>query len=115
MEIHISDNRLRRALADDASRTRKFGKDMAAKLAIRLAVLRSAQSLADFWPPLTLPERCHELKGELAGVFSFDLKHPYRLLFRPLEDSPPQDREDELQRWKEIKAIEITAVEDTHG
>ncbi len=95
--------------------TRHYGKEMAAKLTLRLAVLRAAQSLADFWPPLTRPERCHELKGNLAGVFSIDLLHPYRLLFKPLEPLPRKDREDELTRWKSITEIELTAVEDTHG
>jgi proteic killer suppression protein len=115
MELHISDKDLRRTLADDGKLKRQYGKDMASKLRIRLAVLRGAQSLAVFWPPFSGPERCHELKGRLAGVFSIDLKQPYRLLFKPLEDSPPVDRTDELKRWKEITAVEITAIEDTHG
>jgi plasmid maintenance system killer protein len=115
MELHISDNKLRRALADQGSMKRQFGKDMASKLAIRLGVLRNAQSLADFWPPLSGPERCHELKGGLKGVFSVDLKQPYRLLFKPVKPSASEDRNDELKRWKGITAIEITAIEDTHG
>lgn len=115
MELYIHDNSLRRTLADEGTIKRHYGKEMAAKLAIRLAVLRSAQSLADFWPPFDLPERCHELKGDRFGVFSMDLRHPFRLVFRPLEDTPPRDRSNELKRWKEIKAIEIIAIEDTHG
>ena len=94
---------------------RHHGKDMAKKLTLRLAALRSAPSLATFWPPLSGPERCHELKGGLAGAFSIDLKQPYRLLFKPLEDTPPEDRSNEPARWKSIRAIEILAIEDTHG
>ena len=44
--------------------------------------------LVDFWPPNSGPERCHELKGDLAGVFSIDLKQPYRLLFRTDRGQP---------------------------
>lgn len=115
MEIHVSNNRLRASLADDAIRTRRYGLAMSKKLAVRLAALAAAESLADFWPPNSGPERCHELKGELVGLFSIDLKHPYRLLFRPLEANRPMNRADEQQRWKTITAVDIVAIEDTHG
>ena len=115
MELQISDKKLRESIAGEANMKRHYGKDMAQKLALRLAVLRNAQSLADFWPPSSGPERCHELKGDLAGLFSIDLKQPYRLLFKPEEASPPTDCSDELERWKRITAIEIIAIKDTHG
>jgi len=115
MELHISDENLRRAVADQGRMKRQYGKDMADKLTLRLAVLRNAESLADFWPPLSGPERCHELKGGLAGFFSVDLKQPYRLLFKALDASSTVDRSDEQKRWKGIKAIDVTAIEDTHG
>ena len=115
MEIHVSNNRLRASLADDANRTRRYGRAMSKKLDIRLTSLHAAESLADFWPPNSGPERCHELKGKLAGLFSIDLKHPYRLLFRPVEAKRPVSRAHEQQRWKTITAVEIVAIEDTHG
>ena len=87
---------------------------MAKKFTLRLTALEAADSLADFWPPKSGPERCHELTGKLAGTFSIDVKQPYRLLFRPVEESPPPDRSDEQARWKCIKAIEIVAIENTH-
>jgi plasmid maintenance system killer protein len=86
---------------------------MATKLSLRLAALRAAVALADFWPPKSGPERCHELKGNLENVFSFDLKQPYRLLFQPTGSNVLQDRSDELKRWKSITAVEILAIEDT--
>ncbi|HEY8165019.1 MAG TPA: type II toxin-antitoxin system RelE/ParE family toxin [Gemmatimonadaceae bacterium] len=115
MEIHVSNNKLRAGLEDEAARRRKYGADMAKKLSLRLDALRAAESLADFWPPNSGPERCHELKGDLAGVFSIDLKQPYRLLFKPVEAAPPADRSDEQARWKSITSIDIVAIEDTHG
>ena len=87
---------------------------MAKKLMLRLVALRAAGSLADFWPPKSGPERCHELKGERANTFSIDLKQPYRLLFKSHSDAVPVDRSDEQQRWKSITAINILAIEDTH-
>ena len=113
MEIFISDKRLQKAAQDVAACRRQYGIDMAKKLALRLASLRAAESLVDFWPPKSGPERCHELKGDKKGTFSIDLNQPYRLLFRPNE--PIGDVADEQQRWKSITAIDIVAIEDTHG
>src|SRR6202163_1044934 len=112
MEILVSDKRLRKVIDDDAACRRQYGADMAKKLALRLAALRAADSLADFWPPKSGPERCHELKGELQGTFSVDLNQPYRMLFRATKEPNVTD---EQQRWKSITSIDVTAIEDTHG
>jgi len=88
MEIYVRDNKLKAALEDEATCKRRYGKDMTKKLNLRLAALRAAESLADFWPPMSGPERCHKLKGDLAGTFSIDVKQPYRLLFIPIEAEP---------------------------
>jgi plasmid maintenance system killer protein len=80
-----------------------------------LAALRAAESLGDFWPPESGPERCHELKADRAGTFSVDLKQPYRLLFKPSGETPPSDASEEQQRWKTITSIDILGIEDTHG
>jgi proteic killer suppression protein len=115
MEIFANESKLRRALEDAKVRQKVFGTDTAKKLAVRMTALDAADSLADFWPPNSGPERCHELQGKLAGTFSIDLNQPFRLLFRPVESNPPPDRSDEQARWESIKAIEIAAIEDTHG
>ena len=73
MEIYASDNKLRRAIEDEKARQKLYGRDTAKKLALRLTALEAADSLADFWPPKSGPERCHELLGELAGTCSIDL------------------------------------------
>ncbi len=112
MDILISDKRLRKVAHDDTACRREFGVDMAKKIALRLASLRAAESLFDFWPPKSGPERCHELKGDRKGTFSVDLNQPYRLLFQPAKQSNVAD---EQERWKSITSIDITAIEDTHG
>ena len=114
MDIYVSDNDLRGAITDEAACRRQYGADTAKKVALRVAALRAADSLGDFWPPKSGPERCHELKGDRAGTFSVDLKQPYRLLFELSEATPPPDRSDEQQRWKSITAIDILGIEDTH-
>jgi plasmid maintenance system killer protein len=115
MDISVSDNKLRRAIEDEAACMRQYGSVMTKKIMLRLAALRAAESLADFWPPNSGPERCHELKGDRIGTFSADLKHPYRLLFKPSARTPTSDGPDEQQRWKSITSIDILAIEDTHG
>jgi plasmid maintenance system killer protein len=115
MDIYVGDNQLRKAIEDEAACRRRYGVDMAKKLKLRLAALRAADSLADFWPPKSGPERCHELIGDRAGTFSVDLKQPYRLLFKATSETPPENRSDEQQHWKSIAAIDILAIEDTHG
>ena len=82
---------------------------------MRLAELRAAESLATFWPPNSGPERCHELKGNRAGTFSIDLKHPYRLLFIADSETSPSASANEPERWANITAIQVTGIEDTHG
>ncbi len=114
MEIGICDKKLRRAVKDGTLHGR-YGKVMAKKIELRLAALAAAESLADFWPPNRGPERCHELTGNLAGFFSVDLEHPYRLLFKPVWTGPPPDCNDEKERWKSISSIDVLAIEDTHG
>ena len=115
MEVFASDNKLRRALEDAKVRQKVFGTDTAKKLAMRMTALDAADSLADFWPPNSGPERCHELQGKLTGTFSIDLNQTFRLLFRPVASNLPPDQSDEQARWGSIKAIEIVAIEDTHG
>jgi len=115
MDISAGDNKLRKAIENEADCKRQFGVDMARKIRLRVAALRAAESLADFWPPKSGPERCHELEGGRKGTFSMDLKQPYRLLFEPAEEPLASNPPDEQERWKAIKAIKILAIEDTHG
>ena len=114
MEIYVNDNKLRSAIDSEEVCRKQYGADMAKKIKLRVAALRAADSLADFWPPKSGPERCHELKGDLTGTFSFDLKQPYRLLFKPHTAVLASDGSDEQQRWKSITAIDILRIEDTH-
>lgn len=114
MEIEISNNKLRKAATDLKEATIQYGAQMAKKLHNRIASLKAATCLGVFWPPKSGPERCHELHGDAAGTFTVDLVQPYRLLFQPIEDVPPEDRSNEQDRWNRITKINISAIEDTH-
>lgn len=115
MEIFASNRKLKASLEDEAVCRRRFGVPMTKKLRVRLAALRAADSLAVFWPPNSGPERCHELKGNLSGIFSIDLVQPYRLLFKPVEEKPQANQSNEQERWASITGLEVIGIEDTHG
>ena len=115
MQLWTRDKRLRLAVEDERERKKLFGTEMAKKLKLRLDALGAAESLAVFLPPKSGPERCHELEAALAGIFSVDLKHPYRLLFQPTDDVTLPDTTDLKQRWGAIRSVELLRVEDTHG
>jgi proteic killer suppression protein len=112
VDLVVANKKLREALELQSSAQKQYGKDMAKKLHLRRDALAAADSLADFWPPNRKPERVHELKGDLKGLFSVDLAQPYRLLFKAIDVI---DDDDELTRWKSIKRIELVSIEDTHG
>ncbi len=115
--MDVMDDKLKRTIADPKKCVRQYGVQMAKKLRLRLDALEAAESLVDFWPPYSGPERCHELKGNLSGTYSMDAKHPYRLLFRPTDDaSSPSDvdRRGGKDYWATIKAVVLVKIEDTH-
>lgn len=114
MEISFKNRKLKVAFEDEAVCRRIYGAEMAKKIAVRVSALQAAETLATFWPPKSGPERCHELKGRMDGIFSVDVKQPYRLLFAPLDVQLPLF-DDEREKWKLIRAIEIVGIEDTHG
>jgi proteic killer suppression protein len=88
---------------------RKYGTVRAKKLQLRLKTLRSAEALADL---RSLPGRCHELRGDLAGHLSLDLDHPYRLLFRPAEVTLPGPGGG--LDWSAIRSVVVVGIADTH-
>jgi plasmid maintenance system killer protein len=121
MLVVVANKKLKRALEDDTERQKRFGREMAKKIRLRVSALSAADTLGDFWPPFSPPERCHELKADLDGYFSMDLTHPYRLLFKQLDSEENTSAQlklellDQKQRWQSIESILITGIEDTHG
>ncbi len=88
-----------------------YGTEISNKIKLRLTVLNAAPNLAAV--PKTKPERCHALKGKKTGQYAIDLKHPYRLIFRPDHDPLPKNEEGQLDLAR-ITRIKIISVEDYH-
>jgi len=93
------------------SLVQEYGAENGRLIMRRMSVLNAVPTLADV--PATPPERRRELKGDRAGQFAVDVKHPYRLVFVPAGNPVPPlaDGGYDLAR---ITAIEILAVEDYH-
>lgn len=114
MDLRFDDKKLQKSLSDGAKLVATYGPMRAKKLRIRIAELRAAGSLKDFWPPKSPPSRCHELThGKRAGQLSVDLDHPYRLIFVPDHDPVPRLPDHGLD-WGNVTAIKILGIEDTH-
>ena len=113
MDISFKNKKLEKEFSEGKRLEKVHGSLRAKKIRIRLAEFRAASSLYDFWPPKTGPSRCHELIGEYKGQLSVDLDHPYRLIFAPNHEPVPRNSDRGLD-WKQVTAIMIIGIEDTH-
>jgi proteic killer suppression protein len=114
LDISFKNKKLEKEFNEGKRLEKVHGSLRAKKIRVRLAELRAAFSLYDFWPPKSGPNRCHELtQGERKGQLSVDLDHPYRLIFVPNHDPVPVKPDGGLD-WEQVTAITITGIEDTH-
>jgi proteic killer suppression protein len=77
-----------------------------------MAVLKAADNCA--MVPTQKPERRHELTGKRKGTFAVDLKHPFRLIFKPNHEPVPVKKDGGIDLSK-VTAITILGVEDYHS
>lgn len=111
VDITFESDSLGEELTEERERKKEYGHSCSKKIKRRLDDLRAAKCLQDF---RHLPGRCHELKGDLKGVLSLDVDHPYRLLFVPDHDPVPAKDDGGLD-WTQVTAVRIIGIEDTHG
>ena len=81
------------------------------RLKQRLVELDAAVTLQDICR--TPPAGCHELKGKRKGQLSVDLKHPYRLIFKP-DHSPLPRKKDGGLDWDKVTKVMVIEVVDYH-
>ena len=110
MDIIFQSTRFQAECNDQRQLIKRQGAEQARRITLRLTALRVASCLEDM---RRVPGRCHELRGDRAGVLSLDLTHPYRLLFTPAHDPLPLKPDGGLD-WATITAVTIIGVEDTH-
>jgi toxin HigB-1 len=111
MEISYRTTKLQKLAAKPKALISELGPVCAKKFAQRISEFAAASCLEDF---RHLPgARVHELRGDRKGEFSADLKHPLRLIFRPV-DQPEPRKADGGWEWSGITRIEIQEITDTH-
>ncbi len=110
MDIFFETDGLRRDCNQSKRARKRWGAQMAKKIGRRLDDLAAAPNLEAM---RNLPGRCHELKGDRAGQLTVDLVHPQRLVFEPADEPVPTKPDGGLD-WKQVTAIRILSVEDTH-
>lgn len=89
----------------------KYGEKNGRVLMRRLLFLKAAPTLADV--PHQRPERRHGLTGNRKGQFAVDVKHPFRLVFRPNHDPLPRMADGGIDLAR-VTAITVLGVEDYH-
>ena len=112
MVIKFKSIKLAKLCNSSKNAQRKWGPRRGKLVLKRLDEMRDSENLQDL---LKLPQaRCHLLKADLAGKWSVDLEHPYRLLFEPYHDPMPLQEDGGLD-LAAINIVQILGVEDTHG
>jgi len=90
---------------------RELGQKQAMLYMRRLNELNAANTLEDV---RNLPGHYHELTGDRKGQWACNLINPYRLIFRPIANPIPTDKDGKFI-WCEINEIEILEIIDYHG
>jgi plasmid maintenance system killer protein len=109
VEVFFDDHRLGKTFESDRELRRWCGQGRAKRIQTRLAALRAAETLSDL---RYAPGRCHELVGDRAGQLSLDLDGPYRLMFRPGEETDPGPGGG--LDWTKVTTVIIVEVADPH-
>jgi len=111
VDIAFRNKILKKAFNSQKELKKQFGSEKARLIMRRMAVLRASPVLAEV--PHKKPERRHELSGKRSGQFAVDLKHPFRLIFKPDHEPLPRKDDGGLD-LTQITAIKILGVEDYH-
>ena len=111
VDIAFRTRRLEKIFNSERELRRAFGERMVRVIAMRLAVLKAAKSLA--MVPATRPERRHQLQHDRDGQYAVDLVHPHRLVFEPNHDPLPKKADGGID-IEQVNAITIIDVIDYH-
>ena len=114
MDISFKRKKLEKIFNSEAKLNQAYGLQRVKKIKRLMTELHAAETLGEFYPPNSKPHRCHELKGDAKGTFSFDLDHPHRLIVEPNHETIPRKNDGSID-WHAITAITILEVRDTHG
>ena len=111
MDITFRSRKIEKRFNSERALAAAYGDRLARSIAIRLAVLKNAGTLA--LVPATRPERRHQLRGKRSGQYAVDLVHPHRLIFEPDHEPVPRMEDGSIDIGR-VTAITIIEVTDYH-
>jgi toxin HigB-1 len=110
MEISFATSKLAKICNSDTKLQGAYGPRLARVIKRRLMDLHAAETLESM---RIVPGRCHQLTGDLEGLFAVDLVHPDRLVFKPDHDPVPQLGGGGVD-WSKVTKIEVAGIGDYH-
>jgi plasmid maintenance system killer protein len=110
IEVEFRDRKLGACCADERAAQKRWGASHR-KVLIRVALLRSADTLADL---ANAPGRLHPLEGNRKGQFALEVSKTHRLLFEPANAPLPELSDGALDRSRVTK-VRVLEVVDYHG
>ena len=111
MNIVFKTTKLKKIFNSEKELVKTYGAERAGIIKWRMVFLKAAGSLSRV--PVTPPHYRHQLKGKYKGFFAVNVKHPYRLIFRPVNNPLPVLNDGGLDLTR-VTDIEIIGMEDYH-
>ena len=111
MDINFKNQNLEKVFISEKELSKRFGQENGRLIMRRMMVLKATTFPAEV--PHTKPERKHQLTGNRHGKFAVDVKHPFRIVFKPNHKPIPKRDDGGIDEYK-ITAITILGVEDYH-
>ncbi len=109
MEILFRSFRLEALCSNEKALRRKYGPEVAKRIAVRISDLKAADNLSEM---RRLPGRCHELTGGRSGQLATDLPNGLRLVFRPAGKRKRKD--DGGLDWMSVSTVVVIEIVDYH-
>ena len=98
MKIEYKNSKIERVCTNAYEAERKYGKEMAEKIWLRIDQMKAAFSV-EMMIKFKLG-RCHSLKGKRKNQYAVDLVHPFRLVFE--------------KKGNEVQIVNIIEIVDYH-
>ncbi len=108
MEVSFASAKLQKVCNSQRNMVREYGPQCAGRLAERLQTMERVDTASELLDGL--PGRWHPLRENLAGYLSADLKHPLRLILKPLDGELAMGG----INWSTVTKIEVVEITDTH-
>lgn len=109
MKIVFRSSRLEALCSSEKALRKKYGPEIARRIAVRISDLDAADTLAEM---RRLPGRCHELKGDRKGDLAIDLYKGRRLIIRPA--GAWKSKDDGGLDWMSVSTVVVIEIVDYH-